>query len=136
MTSARKLPALDPDNRAFWTGGESGKLRICHCTDCGNYQHPPLPVCPRCGSDAIDFPAVCGDGVVVSYSINWQPWAPGQEVPFALAVVELAEQAGLWLMTNVVGCDVDRVHIDMPVTVDFIQQADVWLPVFTPREAA
>lgn len=136
MSGVRKLPALDPDNRAFWTGGKSGKLHICFCRSCQNYQHPPLPVCPRCHDDAIEFRPVSGNAKVVSYSVNWQPWAANQDVPFLLAMVELEEQAGLWLMTNIVECAVETVHIDMPVVVDFVHQDDVWLPVFKPRETS
>ncbi len=128
-----KIPALDADNRAFWTGGQQDELRICHCPSCSRYQHPPLPVCPQCGNTDVEYQPVSGKGAIVSYSVNWQPWAPNQKVPFILAVVELAERRGLWLMTNIVDCDIDQVAIGMQVTVQFIQQDSVWLPVFSPE---
>lgn len=128
-----KIPGLDPDNRAFWTGGRDDELRICHCAACKLFQHPPRPMCPGCGSTEMDYVPVSGRGKIVSFSVNWQPWAPDQEVPFVLAMVELAEQPGLWLMTNIVNCDVDEVAIDMPVSVQFVNQGDIWLPVFAPE---
>lgn len=133
MGVSRQLPALDADNRAFWTGGEKGELRICFCPACVRYQHPPLPVCPHCGGEVEPRP-VSGRAVVVSYSVNWQAWYPGQEVPFVLAMVELAEQRGLWLMTNIVDCPPEDVRVDMPLVAGFLPAGDVWLPVFRPGE--
>ena len=46
----RKLPALTADNRAFWQGGEQGRLFMHWCEDCTSYFHPPGPVCPKCAS--------------------------------------------------------------------------------------
>jgi hypothetical protein len=71
---------------------------------------------------------------VASFSVNYQPWVPGQKVPFVFAMVELAEQPGLWVMSRVVGCPVDQVYIDMPVRVRFEQHDDVWLPLFEPEK--
>ena len=31
---ARKLPALNPDNSAFWQGGAEGTLNMHHCQGC------------------------------------------------------------------------------------------------------
>lgn len=131
----RKLPALDPDNEAFWTSGQSGRLMITRCVQCRRYQHPPLPVCPECGDDTRPEP-VSGTGRVMTFSVNYQPWVPGQEVPFVLAVVELDEQEGLWIMSNIVDCAPDDVTIGMPVQVCFELQDDVWVPLFKPGAAA
>jgi uncharacterized OB-fold protein len=126
----RKLPALNPDNSAFWTGGESGKLLIHRCTPCQRYFHPPAPVCPYCTSYDVAPAAVSGQGKVLSFTVNHQQWVPGLEVPYVVAIVELAEQDGLHFLSNVVGCAPDEVTIDMPVHVTFLQVEDVWLPLF------
>ena len=51
------------------------------------------------------------------------------------AIVELDEQSGLRLMTNVVGCAAEAVHIGMRVRVVFEEYEDVWIPLFEPVEA-
>jgi uncharacterized OB-fold protein len=51
-------------------------------------------------------------------------------VPYVIAVVELDEQDGLRLLTNIVGCPVEEVTIDMPVEVDFAPRGPAHLPVF------
>ena len=74
--------------------------------------------------------AVSGKGKVLSYTINYQPWNNDLEVPYVVAIVELAEQEGLRFLSNVVGMDPQQVHIDMPVRVSFLNVEDVWLPLF------
>lgn len=52
--------------------------------------------------------------------------------PFVIAYVELVEQPGLWLMTNIVRCEPGAVHIGMQVQAVFARIDDVWLPLFEP----
>ena len=129
MTS-RKLPALNPDNSAFWQGGRHGELLIHHCAPCERFFHPPAPVCPHCASFDVTPRPVSGKGRVLSFTINHQQWIPGLAVPYVIAIVELAEQKGLQFVSNIVGCAPDDVAIDMPVSVTFLQVDDVWLPLF------
>lgn len=132
MTAVRKLPELEPDSAFFWTSGEDGKLRIQRCGDCGYYQHPPLPRCPKCHSEAVAPAVVSGRGRVATYTVNVEPWVPGLE-PFLFAAVELEEQAELYLFTNLL-MPLDQARIGLPVAVSFEHHDDVWLPVFGPAE--
>ena len=133
--AARKLPALEPDTAFFWTSGADGQLRVLHCADCGQYQHPPLPRCRHCHSEAVVPRVVSGRGRVATYTINHEPWLPGLEVPFAFAAVELDEQAELYVFTNLL-MPFDQIRIGMPVSVTFAHHEDVWLPMFRQAEAA
>jgi uncharacterized OB-fold protein len=67
---------------------------------------------------------------VVTFTINRQAWTPELEKPYVVAIIELAEQTGLRLLSNIVGCDPNEVAIDMPVMVTFAQFDDVWIPLF------
>jgi uncharacterized OB-fold protein len=125
----RVLPRLDDENRFFWTSGEDGKLRFLRCNDCGYYIHPPLPQCPRCASRDIAPSVVSGRGVVHSFTINHQPW-DGSTEPWPIVLVELDEQEGLRLTSNMVNCSIDDVRIGIPVHVVFEQHDDVFVPVF------
>jgi uncharacterized protein len=126
------VPLLNDENRAFWTGGRDGELRIVRCKDCGYYIHPPSPRCPRCLSDDVEPTPVSGRGRVYTYTVNRREWSPGLEVPYVIAIVQLDEQSDLRLMTNIVGCEPDEVAIGMPVQVEFREQGDVCTPVFRP----
>lgn len=128
-TPARKLPKLEPETAFFWTSGVDGTLRIQRCQNCRTYQHPPFPRCSACASEAVEPEAVSGKGRLASYTVNREAWLPGLAVPFVFGVVELAEQAGLYVFTNVLA---DKVNIGMPLTVEFERHEDVWLPMFRP----
>ena len=128
----RPLPVLDGLNNDYWCGGADGKLHIYRCRSCSYYLNPPLPVCNRCYSRDVGAEPVSGRGVVYSYTINEQQWLPAFPPPYVIALVELDEQAGLRVVSNIVDCDVTTVYIGLPVTVAFVDQSDVYLPVFRP----
>lgn len=75
---------------------------------------------------------VSGRAEVATFTINRQAWQEGLEDPFVVAVVEIEEQEGLRLTTNVVNCGIDEVYIGMEVQVVFDHREDVWLPLFEP----
>ncbi|MDB5444870.1 MAG: DNA-binding protein [Phenylobacterium sp.] len=133
---ARQLPALDPDNRPYWTGGADGQLLIQRCDACGHHVHPPLPRCSRCGSDSLTPSAVSGRGRVAAFTVNEQAWVPGLRTPYVFAAVELEEQGELYVFTNIVECAVNDVTMHMPVEVLFEQHEDVFLPFFRPAGRA
>jgi uncharacterized protein len=126
------LPALTAENAFFWRAGEQGILKFMRCQACGHYIHPPLPICPVCKSRAVRAEAVSGRGTVLTATINHQVWEPGLEAPYVLAIVEMDEQSGLRLTSNIVNCDINTVAIGMRVRVLFEHCVDVWLPLFEP----
>lgn len=129
---SRPLPAVNDDNRAFWTGGAEGALMIARCADCTYYVHPPVGFCPACESRNVAPERVSGRGEVFSYTVNRKAWLPGLPVPYVLALVELEEQAGLRLPSNIVGCDPESVCIGMKVAVRFEAVEDLHVPLFEP----
>ena len=129
----RVLPRIDDTNEYFWTAGRDGQLKFLRCQDDGTYIHPPAPVCPVCLSRDVLAEPVSGRATVATFTINHQPWYPGLDPPYVVAIVEIEEDPKVRLMTNIVGCPPDDVVIGMPVRVAFEQYADdVWLPFFEP----
>jgi uncharacterized OB-fold protein len=129
---ALPVPQINDENRAFWTGGAEGELRIARCADCGYYLHPPTPRCPKCWSENVAPSTVSGRGTVYSYTINRQQWVPDLEVPFVLAAIELDEQPGLRLITTLVDCAPEDVEIGMAAEVTFVARGDAFIPLFRP----
>ena len=125
-------PAVTNDTESFWTGGANGQLLIQRCNACEYYMHPPFPVCRRCRSFDVSPASVSGRARVYSFTINRHPWTDPSEQPYVVAVVELVEQPELFITTNIVGCDVAVVHVDMEVEVDFVPKDDAFIPVFWP----
>ncbi len=132
----RTLPVVGEDDALFWTGGADGRLHFPQCGRCRCIVHPPAPVCPQCHSRALREITVSGEGTVETFTLNWQAWMPGMEVPFAIAIVTLDEQDDLRLMTNIVGAPPESVHIGMRVRVRFEDCGDgIHLPLFEPVPA-
>jgi acetyl-CoA acetyltransferase len=80
----------------------------------------------------LEWEAVDGAAVVVGCTVNEQMWIPSYPPPYVLAIVELAAAPGVRLTTNVVGCPPEDVYVGMAVRVAFVQQGDVWFPLFEP----
>ena len=133
---ARSLPALNEMNGYFWTSGRDGRLRILRCQACGLYIHPYAAVCPKCRSDEIAPEPMSGRGVVVSFTINHQPWFPHVPVPYVIALVELAEQSSIRLVTNLLTVPVEAVRAGLPVEVYFEEHGEVFVPLFRPVQDA
>lgn len=130
MSAPRPLPRLDDSNRAFWTGGATRELRLTRCGDCKTFIHPPRPVCRHCLSENVAPETVAGTGIVDTFTVNYQKWHPAMEVPFVIARVAIDGAPGVFLTTNIVGCPVEAVDVGDRVRVTFLQQDDVYLPLF------
>lgn len=129
----RPLPRLEGLAGEFWRSGADGTLRVLRCGTCRTWVHPPQPVCPGCLGRAVAFEPTSGRGRVYSFTVNEHPWNPTVPLPYVIAVVELDEQPGLRITSNVVGCDADEVVIGMPVCVRFVEDDGVYLPMFEPE---
>lgn len=130
MNPPRLRPRLDDTNRPFWTGGAQGKLNFQRCSDCGKFNHPPLPLCRHCQSENLSHEAVPGTGAIDTFTINVQPWFPGVEVPYVIARVRIDGAPGVTLTTNIVNCPVEDVRPEDKVRVTFDEQDGIWFPVF------
>lgn len=129
---ARPLPALDADNTAFWTGGGRGQLLIARCCQCHYYIHPPTSFCSSCESRDVSPTPVSGRGTILSLTVNYKAWYPGQAVPYVVAMVAIDEQPEVRLITNIVDCDPLTVRIGDRVEVCFEPAEELWVPLFRP----
>jgi uncharacterized protein len=131
-THIRTLPALTPLNAFFWTAGRNGRLAILRCTSCGEWLHPPSPLCSACLSRHVTPQEVSGLGTIETFTVNHQQWTPDISIPYVIAIVSLDDCPAVRLTTNLVECAPESVRIGGRVSVVFAQQEDVWLPLFRP----
>lgn len=124
------LPTLEEPYTFFWKSGEQGELKMQRCQNCSLWIHPPTEICRQCHSEQLEPEALSGIGTIVAVTINHQPWMPGLEVPYTIAIVELDEQAGLRLTSNIIGDNALDSQIGQRVEVCFEQREDVCLPQF------
>jgi len=127
----RVLPAIEGPSAFFWTSGADGRLRFLCCSTCSYFVHPPTSYCPNCGGRDVAPRVVGGRGTVYSFTVNHQPW-DGSADSYIIGVVEMDEQDGLRLMTNIVDVAPDAMRIGLRVEVVFEDHAPIHLPVFRP----
>jgi uncharacterized OB-fold protein len=133
----RLVPQVTEENEHFWKGGAEGELRFLRCTACRTYVHPPAPLCPDCHSRDLAPEAVSGRATLHTFTINHHPWIPGFDPPYAIAIVDLPEQPGLRLTSNIVNCELEEIQIGMALRVIFEAVDDgVFLPLFEPAAEA
>ncbi len=133
-------PVPDPDDltRFFWEGVADHRLMILRCDDCRFYIHWPRVVCRKCLSTSLSPAEVSGRATLATWTFPSQPGDPYYiaHLPYALAVVELVEQAGLKMVTNLVDYDKAALRADLPVRVTYREVAPrLTLPLFTPVPA-
>lgn len=129
------MPRHTPLTRAFWEGAAEHRLLIMRCRSCGFWLHPPRPICRRCRSWDVAPEEVSGRGVLYTYTVTSTPFHPywADKVPYVVAVVTLEEQPDLRLITNIVDCPEERLHVGLPVEVTYVDAAPgLTLPVFRP----
>jgi uncharacterized OB-fold protein len=130
----RPPPQPDATTSFFWDAASKGRLMLQRCSACGYLQHPPDVVCTECQRDELDHVEVSGRGHLYSFAVAERAFHPGfvAHLPYVVALVELVEQPGLRLLTNIVETDPDLLRIGMPLEVVFEKRGDIGLPQFRP----
>jgi uncharacterized OB-fold protein len=130
----RPRPAPDETSAPFWDGARDGRLVVQRCAACERYQYPPDVACVHCQATELVPTEVSGRGVLWSFAVVDRAFHAGfvEAVPYVVALVELDEQPGLRLVTNVVDASPDELEVGMAVRVTFEARGDVALPQFRP----
>jgi uncharacterized OB-fold protein len=129
------MPVIQPEARPYWEGLKRHQLGILRCQACGHWVHYPLSTCNRCQSFDLKWEAVSGLGTVYTFTVVHREFAPGIMPPFVAALVELNEQVGLRMMTNLVNCKVKDIHIGLPVRVIYHDiSEEITLPYWEPAD--
>ena len=92
---------------------EAGK-----CKECGKIFFPPRLICSKCRSREFEKIILSRRGKVLTYTVIHIP--PSQfkdEAPYAMGIVEL--DGGGRITTQIVDCNFDKIHIGMPVEIEF-----------------
>lgn len=129
----KPVPVPTKETQPYWDGCKQHELRIQKCAICGHHQFYPRLYCTACMSDQIEWIKASGRAKVLSYTIVYRPvtQAFAGNVPYVVAMVTLAE--GPQMMTNIVGCEPEKVHIGMPVQVTFEDWTEeISIPKFKP----
>ncbi|MGW0593741.1 Zn-ribbon domain-containing OB-fold protein [Streptosporangium sp. NPDC002607] len=134
-TASPPLPEPNALTAFFWEATRAGELKFLRCQSCGHFVHYPRPICNRCLSMELAPERVSGRAVLYSYTWAVQAFHPYfvDRVPYNIAVVELVEQPGLRMTTNIVDCPRERIRTGMALEVVFTEVTpEVTLPLFRP----
>jgi len=124
----RSLPAplVDAAIEPFWAATREGRLIARRCKSCGKFHWYPRPICPFCQNDTI-WEEISGRGQIYSVSVTRKAG------PVAYAIAYVALDEGITVLTNIVDCDLDTVHIGQRVKVVFKPAEDgQMIPMFSP----
>lgn len=127
------LPKIHPDARPFWDACAQHRLVFQRCGTCGHIRWPASVLCPACHGSETQWTESQGRGTVYSFVVFHRAFHPTLEerLPYVVATVDLDE--GPTLLTNIVGCDTNRVYCGQRVEVQWQDVRDgLSLPLFHP----
>lgn len=134
MSMKRPERVRGPHDDAFWAFCAEGELRIQHCSACGGFTWPVEEACEHCGSGALQWQRMSGEGRLVSWCAIHQDYYRGLlPLPYDCILVELAE--GVLFISNPSGFTFDEMELGMPLRLAFLDCEDpdgecFRLPVF------
>ena len=101
--------------RPFWEALKRHELVMPRCKTCDRLFFYPRSECPTCLSDDLEWVQVSGRARLHSFTVVHQPAnaAFREDAPHIYAVVQLIE--GPRMISNVVGCEIDALKVDMPL---------------------
>ncbi|TGD70171.1 OB-fold domain-containing protein, partial [Mangrovimicrobium sediminis] len=84
----------------------------------------------HCLSENVVPEAVAGTGVIDTYTLVHQKWHPAMPVPCVVARVAIDGAEGVYITSNILGCEPTDVDFGDRVRVTFEQHDDVYVPLF------
>ncbi len=126
-------PIPEYGTEPYWQACNAERLVMQRCTACHKFRWHPAPLCVHCAHDAYDWAPLSGRGRVHTWTVITHPVHPAAValVPYVVVEVELAEQANLRMLSNLIDCDPQAIQFGAAVTLAFTQHPNGQkLPVF------
>ena len=120
--------------KPFWDAAKAHRLVIPQDADDGHFFFPPAPFSGR-PSQNIQLVESDGRATLYSFTIVRHAVVPELRghVPYVIAIVDIVDAPGARLMTNIVECDLEELHVGMPLEVYWHDVSpEVTVPRFTP----
>lgn len=122
----RPTPAVSAESGPFWEGARCGNLRLQRCGDCGRIPYPPLPRCPDCLSDALDWTTLSGRARLRGWTDNHLVAFGERPRPTCMVECALEEDPRAVLVVLDETASVRGAEPDAPLRITFAQDANGW----------
>jgi uncharacterized protein len=126
-------PIPEYGTEPYWEAANQERLVMQKCDACQKLRFTPAPLCTFCASDAYTWAELSGKGKIITWTVITHPIHPAAvaKVPYVVVVVELAEQEGLRMVSNLIDAEAGEIAVDATVEVAFEQHpSGQKLPVF------
>ena len=125
-------PVGESFEEGFWEAVKQKRLVFQRCKECGEFLHPPRPMCHKCHSYDLEWVESTGKGKIYSWVVFTREVNPLYRVPFEVVLVEM-EEKGVRFISNMAEGKPEDLYFGMPVEVVFVDINDEWpLPMFKP----
>ena len=126
--------------RGFWEAAAREQLALPRCAACARLQWYPPERCRACGGSELPWTAVSGRGTLFSWAVVRRALVPAfaDQVPYVSALVALAEDPAVRVVTRIVDCPPESLRAEQPLRVVFRPLVfpkvtrRVIAPMFTP----
>jgi hypothetical protein len=129
----KPLPEFRPETKPFWDACKNHELILPKSKETNEFFFYPRALSPGDDMAEVEWGKASGKAKVWTYSIHHMgpTKAYKGDGPYVVALVETEE--GVKMMTNIVDCDPNDVHVGMDVEVVFDDVTEeVTLPKFKP----
>ncbi len=142
MTTARPAglaPTVsDPDTGGFFAAAARGEVALRYCDGCGALLHLPRAYCWHCGGWDTGYRAVAPRARVYSWTVVEHQVHPAYQVPYTVALVELAGEPTARLVTCLPGRPALRAGQELSACFERLENGTVlvqWRPADAEGEA-
>lgn len=131
----RPVPVPTAETRPFWDAAARGELSLPRCMACGRLHYPPLPRCPQCLSETLEWVIVWKKARVRSWTVAHLATVPGVKPPFTIVEGALQEQPDVIITALAADELAGVITLDQSVTIAFeMQHGSIALPAFILSE--
>lgn len=131
--AAFPYPIIEYGAEPYWQACNEERLVMQRCGACDKYRWHPAPLCPECGAARFSWAPLSGRGRITTWTVVTHPVHPAAvaRAPYIVVEIELEEQRGLRIISNLLDADPETVNFDAPVDLEFLTHpSGQKLPVF------
>ncbi len=131
--SEKLIPEMNDISKPYWDAAQREEFLLQRNKKTGNYFFIPRELASDDFSPDLEWVKASGKGEIVTFSIAKSPLfeSYATELPYVVAIIKLSE--GPQMMSNIINCNPEDVHVGMKVKVTFEERKDGFkIPQFEP----